>query len=507
MALTGGTTPLAWSISTGVLPAGLTLNAANGVISGMVSSTATSQTFTVRVTDANGVSDTQSLAIAVNPLPLITVTPLATATDGQVGYSQTLGATGGTTPYTWSITSGVLPAGLTLGSTSGVISGTVAGNAVSESFTVQVTDADNVSASLPFTITVNPAPNITTTSLPAGTRTAAYSQTLAATGGTTPLTWTVSAGNLPTGLTLGANGVISGTISGTASGTFTAKATDANGVSDTQSLTITVNAPPTITTTTLPGATKTGAYSQTVLASGGTTPLTWSITAGVLPSGLTLNTSSGVISGTVGGSAVTETFTVKVVDSYGVSATQSLSITVNGAPTVTTTTLPGATKTGAYSQTLSATGGTTPYTWSLSTGVLPAGLTLSSGGVISGTVATTAGTQSFTVQVTDVDGVSATQSLSITVNAAPNITTTSLPAGQRGHAYSQALAATGGTAPIAWSVSVGSLPTGLGINATTGLISGTVSNAFGTNKTWTFTVKVTDAKGVSDTQQLSIVIT
>ena len=507
LAVTGGTTPFTWSITTGVLPAGLTLSG-SGVISGTASTSAVNETFTVKATDANGVFDTQSLSIAVNPLPLITVMSLATATNGQVGYSQTLAATGGTTPYTWSITSGVLPAGLTLGSTNGVISGTVSGTAVSETFTVQLTDTDGASASLPFTITVNLPPSITTTSLPAGTKTAAYSQTLSSTGGTTPIAWTVSTGTLPNGLNLGGTtGIISGTISNIAtSQTFTVRATDSNGVSDTQSLTITVNAVPNIATTTLPGATKSGTYSQTVTVTGGTAPFAWSITTGVLPTGLTFNTSSGVISGTIATTAVSETFTVKVVDSYGLSDTQQLTIAVNGAPTVTTATLPAATKTGTYSQTLSATGGTTPYAWSLSAGALPAGLNLSSGGVISGTVGTTASTQTFTVQVADADGVTATQSLTITVNAAPTVTTVTLPGGQRGKAYSQTLAATGGTTPYTWSVSVGSLPTGLTLNASTGAISGTVSNAFGTNKTWTFTVKVTDVNGASDTQQLSIVI-
>src|SRR5208283_4784413 len=96
-------------------------------------------------------------------------------------------------------------------------------------------------------------------------------------------------------------------------------------------------------------------------------------------------------------------------------ATQALSITINAALTITTTSLPGGEAGVGYSQTLAASGGTTPYTWSVSAGTLPAGLSLSSAGVISGTP-TTAGTSSFTVQVADSAGGKATQALSITIN-------------------------------------------------------------------------------------------
>ena len=436
LGVTGGTAPLTWSLASGVLPSGLTLGSSNGTITGTITGTAVTEIFTVQVTDADGVSDTQQLTITVNGPPVIGTSSLAVATAGQTGYSQSLSATGGTTPYTWSVT-GSLPTGLSLGSSTGVISGNVGSSAVTKTFTVQVKDANGVTTSQSFTLTVNPAPNITTTSLPGGTKAGTYSQTLAASFGTAPLTWSLSNGNLPNGLTLSSTGVISGTISGSAtSQTFTVRVTDANGVSDTQQLTITVNGAPNITTTSLPAGTKTGTYSQTLAATGGTTPYTWSVSAGILPAGLSLS-SSGVISGTLSGTAVTETFTVKVTDIDGVSDTQSLAITVNGAPTITTTSLPAATRTGTYSQTVAGTGGTTPYTWSLSSGTLPTGLSLgSTNGVVSGTV-TGSSSQTFIVQLSDSNGVTATQSLTITVNAAPTITTTSLPAGTKTGAYSQ----------------------------------------------------------------------
>ncbi len=480
------------------------------MISGTVWNAALSETFTVKVVDSYGVSATQSLTITVNPLPLITVTPLATATDGQTGYSQTLAATGGTTPYTWSITSGVIPTGLTLGSTSGVISGTVAGTAVTETFTVQLTDVDNVSASLPFTLTVNAAPNITTTSLPAGTRTAAYSQTLAATGGTTSAHLDGFNGDIADrsyprrdhGRHQRHYWVRHGERDLHGHGQRCQRCIRYAGRLPSRSTWLPPSPPRRCRERRRPGPT-----TRPWPSTGGTAPFTWSITAGVLPSGLSLNTSSGVITGTVANTAVNETFTVKVADSYGVSATQSLTITVNGAPTVTTATLPGATKTGAYSQTLAATGGTTPYAWSLSGGILPTGLALSSGGIISGTVGTTAATRDIHRSG---DGCGwrdrYARSLSITVNAVPDITTTTLPGGdKRRHLFTDSLCHRWNH-PQRWSVSVGNLPAGPWNQRLDRRHKRDGQQSFGTNGKYTFTVKVTDANGVSDTQQLSIMI-
>ena len=133
-----------------------------------------------------------------------------------------------------------------------------------------------------------------------------------------------------------------------------------------------------------------------------------------------------------------------------------------GAPaalTITTTSLPNGTVGSAYSATLAASGGTPPYTWSLSGSLLPAGLTLNaSTGAITGTPTTT-GTFPLTVQVA-AGAQSATKAFTITIAAPapPTITTTSLPNGTVGSAYSATLAASGGTPPYTWSLASGSLP-------------------------------------------------
>jgi hypothetical protein len=178
---------------------------------------------------------------------------------------------------------------------------------------------------------------------------------------------------------------------------------------------------------------------------------------------------------------------------------------------ISTSSLPGGTVGGSYSTTLAASGGVTPYLWSIAAGSLPAGLTVNpQTGVISGSPSA-AGTFTFTAQVSDAQSPadSATRSLSIAVTQPQppplNITTTSLPNGKRNKSYSRTLQATGGVTPYVWFIAAGSLPPGLALNASTGVISGKPT-ALGT---WSFTVRVRDSQPTpaSDTQALSLTIT
>ncbi len=496
---TGGSLPYTWSVSAGSLPAGLLLAPATGIISGTPTTAGTSS-FTIQLIDNIGGIATKPLSITINALPSISTTSLGPGDVGIV-YQQTLGANGGGIPYTWSISVGALPAGLSLGASTGIISGTptIVGTS---SFTVRLIDSFGAITTKPLTIVINAAPSITTTLLPGGDVGVPYSRTLSATGGTTPFTWSISAGALPTGLTLGAStGVISGTPTSAGTFSFTVMLSDSIGGTATKPLSIIINVAPTITTSSLPFGEVGVAYSQTLAVTGGTLPYTWSISAGALPAGLSLGTSTGIISGTpttVGSFG----FTVKVTDSAGGIATRVLSITIKVAPFITTASLPNGEVGIAYSRTLAAAGGTSPYTWSVSAGALPPGLTLApSTGILSGTP-TTAGTYSFTIKVTDSIGGTGTKAFSITIQPIPTITTVSLPNGQVNIAYSQTITGAGGTPPYTWSISAGALPAGLSLGASTGIISGTPTSA----GTYSFTIKLTDSVGGIATKAFSITI-
>ncbi|MHC4714186.1 MAG: putative Ig domain-containing protein, partial [Planctomycetota bacterium] len=383
----------------------------------------------------DGTLDIGSFEYDVGGVPDLQITT-SSLPDGDAGvsYSQTLAATGGIQPYTWSVISGALPSGLSLNSSTGEISGTP-DTGETANFTVQVTDsqdpADTDTQALSITINVANLV-ITTSSLPDGVIDAPYSQTLQATGGLTPYSWAVVVGSLPAGLSLNSStGEISGTPTATGTSNFTVEVTDSQGTPDTdqQALSITIISAPDpleITTTSLPDGEVGIAYSQTLQATGGLTPYSWAVISGSLPAGLSLNSSTGEISGTPTAYG-TSNFTVEVTDSQAVpdSDQQALSIYVAPADLViTTTSLPGGTVDVAYSETLQATGGVTPYTWAVITGSLPAGLSLnSSTGEISGTP-TTVEIANFTVEVTDSQGVpdTDTQALSITISEMAGVT-------------------------------------------------------------------------------------
>ncbi|MCX5999364.1 MAG: Ig domain-containing protein, partial [Chloroflexi bacterium] len=496
---TGGADSYTWSMASGNLPAGLSLNY-SGQIYGTPTAAGTSD-FTVQLVDTVGGTATASLSITISVGPAIATTSLS---EGNVNaaYSETVYAAGGTTPYTWSIASGTLPAGLSLDSFTGAITGmpTTAGT---YNFTVQVTDDVGDTATASLSITISAAPGITTAWISDGEVGIAFSGTVTATGGTTPYTWSIASGTLPAGLSLDSStGAISGTPTAAGAYSFAVRVAGDDEAASTQGLFyIYVSEAPSITTTSLPDGNVGVAYHQYPDSTGGISPYTWSIASGNLPAGLSLASYSGRIYGTpttVG----TWYFTVQLVDDAGVTATASLSITISAAPAILTAGLPEGNVNAAYSETMDAAGGTTPYTWSITPGTLPAGLLLdSSTGAITGTP-TTAGTFNFTVQVTDNVGGTASANLSITVSAAPGIVTAGLPNGEFGIAYSGTVTATGGTTPYTWSIASGTFPAGLSLNSSTGAITGTPT-AIGW---YDFTVQIAGYDGATSTEWLEIYI-
>jgi len=281
-----------------------------------------------------------------NPLTftivLLIITTPSPLPDGTVGtaYSQQLAASGGSPPYSWSV--GSLPPGLTLNPTTGVISGAPTDRG-SFNFAAQVTDTAQRTATKTFDVAIEPpALSVTTPSpLPTGMEGTAYSQQLAATGGTPPYTWALGAGSLPDGLNLNSSGLISGTPTGSRTFNFTAQVTDNAQRIATRVFDISID--PTLLTIQTPSPLRSGtagiAYSQTLTVTGGTPPYTWTVSAGSLPAGLNLN-SSGLISGTPA-SSQTFNFTAQVTDNAQQTAARIFDVTIN--PTINITDLPDST--------------------------------------------------------------------------------------------------------------------------------------------------------------------
>jgi hypothetical protein len=374
--------------------------------SGMVDSAIASATYTI------------ALAVSTNSLPNSTV---------NVFYFQQLTATAGTSPFNWSLATGsTLPAGMTLTS-SGSLGGvpTASGNS---SFTVQVSDSASPSGTASKTLNLTVAavaplainPGSLSTN---GTVGVASSQTLTAAGGVVPLTWSVATGStLPQGLSLANNGVLSGTPTSSGSFSFTIQVSDSNSSTSSQSFSMTVYTGLTIATPpALPGARLGFEYYQFLAAARGTSPYTWSVASGsALPSGFTLS-SVGLLSGHSAPAKGNFSFILQLNDSANpsVAVTQTFSLAIADTVVIgTAPALPNGTAATPYSQTLSGTGGPSPYSWSIVWGSA-GGLSLSGSGVLSGTPAA-AGNFSFTVEATDASSSTFRQVFNLTVVAGGN---------------------------------------------------------------------------------------
>jgi hypothetical protein len=313
----------------------------------------------------------------------------------------------------------------------------------------------------------NLVPISITTVLPTALVNVPYSEQLQEKGGVGKLTWSVSTGALPTGLTLSASGLLSGTPTSAGGFVFSLKVTDSSTPPRTTTASFAVAVVPPLTVIpVLPTANPGVAYSQQVLVGGGAAPYTSAIISGSLPAGLTLG--NGVVSGTAT-TLGTFTFTVRVTDSSSppVTVTQAVSITVAAPLAILTTTLPGGQIGTAYSGTITASGGFGTVVFGLVSGTLPTGLTLTPQGLISGTP-NAAASFIFTLAAVDSSADPQIAQQTYTVVIAPAVTPVSLgpaslPPATIGAAYSQNFAVSGGTPPYTVT-QTGALPPGLTFN-------------------------------------------
>jgi photosystem II stability/assembly factor-like uncharacterized protein len=257
-------------------------------------------------------------AVTVNP------SALASGAAGEVYPATTFTGTGGAAPYTFVLT-GALPAGMTFAG--GTLSGTPAQTG-SFPITVTATDGFNCMGSRNYTLAINcGAIVVGPASLPAGTTGAAYSQSLTQTGGVGPVSFSLDSGTLPGGLTISSSGLLSGTPAQCGTFNFVVKATDANNCMGTRSFALTVNGPAiAVNPPALPAGTVGAPYNQTITASGGSAPYSFSVISGSLPPGLALS-AGGALAGTPS-SQGTFNFTVTAADANGCTGSRAYTLSI-----------------------------------------------------------------------------------------------------------------------------------------------------------------------------------
>ncbi|MET3725955.1 putative Ig domain-containing protein [Sphingomonas trueperi] len=423
--------------------------------------------------------------------------------NGSVGtaYSQTITATGGTAPYSFTTTG--LPAGLNLNATTGTISGTPT-TPGSYTMTVAVTDAHGATGSATYTVVISvQAPVAGASAVTVAANTTATTVPLSLTGGAAT---SVAVATAPSHGTATASGTaISYTPNVGFSGgdSFTYTATNSAGNSAPATVTVTVSAPALIISPApggLPNGTVGAGYSQTITATGGTAP--YSFIATGLPAGLTLNAATGAVIGTPT-TPGNYTIAVTATDTYGAGGTAAYALNIAmQAPLTGSTSLAVVANSAATSVPLSLSGGTAT---SVAVAAAPAhGIVTVSGTAISyAPNAGFSGSDSFTYTASNAAGTSAPATVTVTVST-PTLSFApapgGLPNGAVGADYNQTITVTGGAAP--YSFTAAGLPAGLIVNAATGVISGAPTTAGSYN----VTISVTDAHGVTGAATYTIAI-
>jgi hypothetical protein len=496
--------PVATFNETGSLPSNVTLSS-SGLLSGTpAAGTAGSYPITISATNGIGSGATQSFTLVVvagSQAPTITSANNTTFTAGTNGLFQ-VAATG--SPLPTFTESGALPSNVILAS-NGTLSGMpVAGTGGTYVITITASNGVLPNATQQFTLTVDQAPAITSTSTTTFTVGTNGSFQVAATG--FPAAAFSETGALPSDVTLSPSGSLSGTPAAGTAGSYPITITASNGVGSnaTQTFTlkvVTASQAPTITSpnnTTFTAGTN-GTFQ--VAATGSPSP-TFTET-GALPSNVTL-ASNGTLSGTpVAGTGGTYVITITASNGVLPNATQQFTLTVDQAPAITSTNTTTFTVGTNGSFQVAATG--FPAATFTQTGALPSNVTLSSTGLLSGIpVAGTAGSYPITIQASNGVGSAVSQSFTlkvVTASQSPSITSANNTTFTVGTNGTFQVVATGSPSPT--FTETGALPSNVTL-ASNGTLSGTP--VAGTGGTYVITITASNGVLPNATQRFTLTV-
>lgn len=498
----GGTGPYGVVRTSGALPPGLVIDDRTGAITGRPSA-AGNYTFNVQATDADGAVVSRQYTITI--IVPVVVSIDSVLPDGVAGLpyqSPMLAASGGAGGYTFT-TEGTLPGTLAYVAATERIEG-VSNQVGSFSFDVIATDSNGVKGRKTFTIKMV-APAIQAVMiLPDGEVGVPYpGGRLTGDGGLGPYRYTVGSNPLPPGLVLDA---VTGEVTGTpsAAGTYSVDfvIADANGFSTVETHVFSVTVVPVVSLpASLPGAREGRPYAQSVAASGAEAPYSYAVTRGSLPSGLTLDPSTGLISGTPTSPGLAD-FDITATDNWSPprTGTQRYQVTT-AAAVVMTMIAPPALEAGVpgYAHAFNAQGGSGNYSYALISGGLPAGIVFDEvRGRIEGST-TLVGGHGFVLEVTDtLTGDTFSSAFVLQVNAPVISVTQPTATGTFGVGYASGVTATGGQGLHTYSSS--NLPLWLSLDTKTGALTGT-PDATGT---FTFDVVARDSNLFAGIAHVSI---